>query len=109
MEWEAYKVPNDLNTKYLYQTMNQPDKDTLQEAMRRNMELLRKKLQRCLKDKEWKNGTLEWKQQTIAANFKRSQAGRRGNWRKTKHLNIKYHHFKEEVRKGTISIYHART
>jgi hypothetical protein len=28
---------------------------------------------------------------------------------KTKHLNIKYHHFREEVRKGTISIYHTRT
>jgi hypothetical protein len=28
---------------------------------------------------------------------------------RTKHLNIKYHHFREEVRKGTISIYHART
>ncbi len=23
---------------------------------------------------------------------------------RTKHLNIKYHHFKEEVRKGTISV-----
>ena len=28
---------------------------------------------------------------------------------RTKHLNIKYHHFREEVRKGTISIYHTRT
>jgi hypothetical protein len=27
---------------------------------------------------------------------------------RTKHLNIKYHHFREEVRKGTISIYHTR-
>jgi len=27
----------------------------------------------------------------------------------TKHLNIKYHHFREEVKKGTISIYHTRT
>jgi hypothetical protein len=27
----------------------------------------------------------------------------------TKHLNIKYHHFREEVRKGTVSIYHTRT
>jgi len=25
---------------------------------------------------------------------------------RTKHLNIKYHHFREEVKKGTISIYH---
>ncbi len=25
------------------------------------------------------------------------------------HLNIKYHHFRDEVRKGTISIYHTRT
>jgi len=28
---------------------------------------------------------------------------------RTKHLNIKYHHFREEVKKGTISIYHTRT
>ena len=28
---------------------------------------------------------------------------------RTKHLNIKYHHFREELRKGTISIYHTRT
>jgi hypothetical protein len=28
---------------------------------------------------------------------------------RTKHLNIKYHHFREEVRMGTISIYHTRT
>ena len=28
---------------------------------------------------------------------------------RTKHLNIKYHHFREEVRKGTISIYPTRT
>jgi hypothetical protein len=28
---------------------------------------------------------------------------------RTKHLNIKYHHFREEVRKGTISIYHTKT
>jgi hypothetical protein len=27
----------------------------------------------------------------------------------TKHLNIKYHHFREEVKKGTISIYYTRT
>jgi hypothetical protein len=28
---------------------------------------------------------------------------------RTEQLNIKYHHFGEEVRKGTISIYHTRT
>ena len=28
---------------------------------------------------------------------------------RTKHLNIKYHHFREEVKKGTISIYYTRT
>jgi hypothetical protein len=28
---------------------------------------------------------------------------------RTKHLNIKYHHFREEVKKETISIYHTRT
>ncbi len=28
---------------------------------------------------------------------------------RTKHLNIKYHHFREEVKKGTISIYHVST
>jgi hypothetical protein len=28
---------------------------------------------------------------------------------RTKHLNIKYHHCREEVRKGTISIYHVGT
>jgi hypothetical protein len=28
---------------------------------------------------------------------------------RTKHLNIKYHHFREEVKKWTISIYHTRT
>ena len=28
---------------------------------------------------------------------------------RTKHLNIKYHHFREEVKKGTVSIYHVTT
>ena len=28
---------------------------------------------------------------------------------RTKHLNIKYHHFREEVNKGTVSIYHVKT
>jgi len=28
---------------------------------------------------------------------------------RTKNLNIKYHHFREEEKKGTISIYHTRT
>jgi hypothetical protein len=28
---------------------------------------------------------------------------------KTKHLNLKYHHFREEVKKGTISIHHVST
>jgi hypothetical protein len=28
---------------------------------------------------------------------------------RNKHFNIKYHHFREEVKKGTISIYHTRT
>jgi hypothetical protein len=28
---------------------------------------------------------------------------------RTKHLNIKYHHFREEVKKGTVSICHVRT
>jgi len=28
---------------------------------------------------------------------------------RTKHLNIKYHHFSEEVKKGTVSIYHVAT
>jgi hypothetical protein len=28
---------------------------------------------------------------------------------RTKHLNIKYYHFREEVSKGTISIHHMRT
>jgi hypothetical protein len=28
---------------------------------------------------------------------------------RTKHPNTKYHHFREEVKKGTISIYNART
>ncbi len=27
----------------------------------------------------------------------------------TKHLNSKYHHFREEVKKGTVSIYHVGT
>ncbi len=27
---------------------------------------------------------------------------------RTKHLNIKYYHFKEEVSKGTVSIYHLK-
>ncbi len=27
---------------------------------------------------------------------------------RTKHLNIKYHHFREEVNKGTVSIYHVK-
>jgi hypothetical protein len=29
--------------------------------------------------------------------------------RLTKHLNLKYHHFREEVKKGTISIHHVGT
>jgi hypothetical protein len=28
---------------------------------------------------------------------------------RTKHLNIKYHHFREEVKRGTISVYHVGT
>jgi hypothetical protein len=28
---------------------------------------------------------------------------------RTKHQNIKYHHFREEVEKGTVSIYHVGT
>ena len=28
---------------------------------------------------------------------------------RTKHLNIKYHHFREEVKKGTIKVYHVGT
>jgi hypothetical protein len=28
---------------------------------------------------------------------------------RTKHLNLKYHHFREEVKKGTVSIYHVGT
>jgi hypothetical protein len=28
---------------------------------------------------------------------------------RTKHLNIEYHHFREEVKKGTVSIYHIGT
>ncbi len=28
---------------------------------------------------------------------------------RTKHFHIKYHHFREEVRKGTISVYHVGT
>jgi hypothetical protein len=28
---------------------------------------------------------------------------------RTKHLNIKYHHLREEVKKGTVSIYHIGT
>jgi hypothetical protein len=28
---------------------------------------------------------------------------------RTKHLNIKYQHFREEVKKGTVSIYHVET
>ncbi len=28
---------------------------------------------------------------------------------RTKHLNIKYHHFREEVKNETVSIYHVAT
>ncbi len=28
---------------------------------------------------------------------------------RTIHLNIKYHHFREEVNKGTVSMYHVKT
>jgi len=28
---------------------------------------------------------------------------------RTKHLNIKYHHFREEVKKGNVSIYYKMT
>jgi hypothetical protein len=28
---------------------------------------------------------------------------------RTKHLNIKYHNFREEIKKGTVSIYHLGT
>ena len=28
---------------------------------------------------------------------------------RTKHLNIKYHHFREEVKKETVSMYHVGT
>ena len=45
------------------------------------------------------------------ANFEKSQVRRRGAQRRTKHPNIKYHHWREEVRKGIISIstYHTGT
>ena len=45
------------------------------------------------------------------ANFERSQVRRRGAQRRTKHPNIKYHHWREEVRKEiiSISIYHTWT
>jgi hypothetical protein len=43
------------------------------------------------------------------ANFEKSQVRRRGAQRRTKHPNIKYHHWREEVRKEIISIYHTRT
>jgi hypothetical protein len=38
MEWAAHKKSNDLNIMYHHQAMKRSDKDTLQEAMRRNME-----------------------------------------------------------------------
>jgi hypothetical protein len=43
------------------------------------------------------------------ANFEKSQVRRRGAQRRTKHPNIKYHHWREEVRKEiiSISIYHT--
>jgi hypothetical protein len=28
---------------------------------------------------------------------------------RTKHLNIKYHHFREEVKKGTVSVHYVNT
>ena len=45
------------------------------------------------------------------ANFEKSQVRRRGAQRRTKHPNIKYHHWREEVRKEiiSISIYHTGT
>ncbi len=45
------------------------------------------------------------------ANFEKSQVRRRGAQRRTKHPIIKYHHWREEVRKGIISIstYHTGT
>ena len=45
------------------------------------------------------------------ANFEKSQARRRGAQRRTKHPNNKYHHWREEVRKGIINIstYHTGT
>jgi hypothetical protein len=45
------------------------------------------------------------------ANFEKSQVRRRDPQRRTKHPNIKYHHWREEVRKEiiSISIYHTGT
>jgi hypothetical protein len=42
-------------------------------------------------------------------NFEKSQVRRRGAQRRTKHPNIKYHHWREEVRKEIISTYNTGT
>jgi hypothetical protein len=57
------------------------------------------------------DGTLEWTQPTLTQSILKDLKldGEKIKGRQTKHLNIKYHHFREEVRKGTISLYHTRT
>ena len=73
------------------------------------------------KNISWIFGNQDWKEtrwdtrmnstNPDIANFEKSQVRRRGAQRRTKHPNIKYHHWREEVRKEiiSISIYHTGT
>ena len=73
-----------------------------------------KRISRIFGNQDWKKTRWDTRMNSAnpdIANFERSQVRRRGAQRRTKHPNIKYHHWREEVRKEiiSISIYHTGT
>ena len=73
-----------------------------------------KRISRIFGNQDWKETRWDTRMNSAnpdIANFEKSQVRRRGAQRRTKHPNIKYHHWREEVRKGIINIstYHTRT
>jgi hypothetical protein len=73
-----------------------------------------KRISRIFGNQDWKETRWDTRMNSAnpdIANFEKSQVRRRGAQRRTKHPNIKYHHWREEVRKGIINIstYHTGT
>jgi hypothetical protein len=71
-----------------------------------------KRISRIFGNQDWKETRWDTRMNLAnpdIANFERSQVRRRGAQRRTKHPNIKYHHWREEVRKEKISTDNTRT